>query len=735
MGGDRKEGYLPLFETKEAKGRIAYRMFVISMFVGVCLIWVYRVTHIPAGGIRRWAWYGMYGAELWFGFYWILTQLVRWRPVYRYTFKERLSQRYEDYLPAVDIFVCTADPTMEPPMLVINTVLSLIAYDYPSDKLAVYLSDDGGSDLTFYALLEASHFAKHWIPFCKKFKVDPRSPAAYFSRASETHDSHYIEALSIVKKLYEEMECRIESVVKMGKVSEEIGAKHKGFSEWNLVLNSRNHQAILQILIDGRDPNALDNEGCALPTLVYLAREKRPQHHHNFKAGSLNALIRVSSEISNGPIILTVDCDMYSNNAETVRDALCFFMDEDKGHQIGFVQYPQKFENITKNDIYSNSFRVQLKVEFSGFDGYGGPPYIGTGCFFRRESLCGKKYGKDYKADWKQGLKTQGKETVEDLEQRAKGFASCGYELGTQWGKEMGLMYGTVVEDVTTSVAIHSKGWKSTYFDPPRDAFFGLAPTTLLQSLVQHKRWVEGHLHLFFSQHCPFIRGHGKIKFPLKMAYCIYNLWAINSIPTLYYVVIPPLCLLHGIALFPETTSPWFKPFLYVIIARYTCSLGEFLWFGETVKAWLNYERIWLFRRTSAYLFGTIDAALNLLGIAKSAFTITEKVADDELSKRYEKEIMEFGTTSLMFTTLATLAMINLLCLCGAMKRVVMDDGVGAVGPLMLQFALCGLLVMINIPVYEGLFLRKDKGRMPPSLTFTSSALAALACVIIIPMH
>ena len=88
---------------------------------------------------------------------------------------------------------------MEPPMLVINTVLSLIAYDYPSDKLAVYLSDDGGSDLTFYPLLEASHFAKHWIPFCKKFKVDPRSPAAYFSRASETHDSHYIEALSIVK--------------------------------------------------------------------------------------------------------------------------------------------------------------------------------------------------------------------------------------------------------------------------------------------------------------------------------------------------------------------------------------------------------------------------------------------------------------------------------------------------------------------------------------------------------
>lgn len=47
----------------------------------------------------------------------------------------------------------------------------------------------------------------------------------------------------------------------------------------------------LKILIDGRDPNAVDNEGCVLPTLVYLAREKRPQHFHNFKAGAMNALV------------------------------------------------------------------------------------------------------------------------------------------------------------------------------------------------------------------------------------------------------------------------------------------------------------------------------------------------------------------------------------------------------------------------------------------------------------
>lgn len=72
--------------------------------------------------------------------------------------------------------------------------------------------------------------------------------------------------------------------------------------------------------------------------------------------------IRVSSKISNGPIILNLDCDMYSNNSLAVHDALCFFLDEEKSHEVAFAQYPQHFENITKNDVYSNSLRVGFNV-------------------------------------------------------------------------------------------------------------------------------------------------------------------------------------------------------------------------------------------------------------------------------------------------------------------------------------------------------------------------------------
>ena len=91
--------------------------------------------------------------------------------------------RFESDLPHVDIFICTADPIKEPPLTVINTVLSALALDYPVEKLSCYVSDDGGSPLTFYALFEASRFAKIWLPFCYNFSIQDRSPEAYFSNA------------------------------------------------------------------------------------------------------------------------------------------------------------------------------------------------------------------------------------------------------------------------------------------------------------------------------------------------------------------------------------------------------------------------------------------------------------------------------------------------------------------------------------------------------------------------
>lgn len=81
----------------------------------------------------------------------------------------------------LDIFVSTVDPMKEPPLITANTVLSILAVDYPVDKVACYVSDDGAAMLTFEALSETSEFARKWVPFCKKFNIEPRAPEWYFA--------------------------------------------------------------------------------------------------------------------------------------------------------------------------------------------------------------------------------------------------------------------------------------------------------------------------------------------------------------------------------------------------------------------------------------------------------------------------------------------------------------------------------------------------------------------------
>lgn len=73
------------------------------------------------------------------------------------------------------------DPIKEPPLVTANTVLSILAMDYPANKISCYVSDDGASLLTFEALQETSEFARKWVPFCKKYSIEPRAPEKYFS--------------------------------------------------------------------------------------------------------------------------------------------------------------------------------------------------------------------------------------------------------------------------------------------------------------------------------------------------------------------------------------------------------------------------------------------------------------------------------------------------------------------------------------------------------------------------
>lgn len=180
---------------------------------------------------------------------------------------------------------------------------------------------------------------------------------------------------------------------------------------------------------------------------------------------------------------------------------------------------------------------------------------------------------------------------------------------------------------------------------------------------------------------------------------------------------------------FLQVSSLWFLPFTYVIAAEHVYSFLEYLWSGGTALGWWNEQRIWLYKRSSSYLFAVIDSLLKLVGLSDSGFIISAKVSDEDVMRRYEEEKMEFGASTPMFTILSSVAMVNLFCLIGMAVKVIWAGEVGSLRHgLVLQIVLCGVLVVMNVPLYNAAFIRTDKGRLPTSVTLASALLAASLC-------
>ncbi|KAJ6338547.1 hypothetical protein OIU76_008091 [Salix suchowensis] len=197
--------------------------------------------------------------EIWFAQSWILDQLPKLCPVHRVTDLSVLKERFESPnlrnpkgrsdLAGTDVFVSTADPEKEPP---------LVTADYPVEKLACYLSDDGGSLLS-----DVSQWPGTWA-----------SREADHSRGD--------------------------------------------------------HAGIIQAMLAPPDAEP-----------VFGVEAKWPGFDHNKKAGAMNALVRTSAIMSNGPSILNLDCDHYISNSLALRDGMCFMLDRG-GDRICYVQFPQQ---------------------------------------------------------------------------------------------------------------------------------------------------------------------------------------------------------------------------------------------------------------------------------------------------------------------------------------------------------------------------------------------------------
>lgn len=162
-----------------------YRIVIVMRLVILAFFFHFRILTPAYDAFPLWLISVI--CEIWFALSWILDQFPKWQPINRETYLDRLSLRFEregepNTLAPVDVYVSSVDPLKEPPIITANTVLSILAVDYPVDKVCCYVSDDGASMLLFDALSETAEFARRWVPFCKKHTIEPRAPEFYFSQ-------------------------------------------------------------------------------------------------------------------------------------------------------------------------------------------------------------------------------------------------------------------------------------------------------------------------------------------------------------------------------------------------------------------------------------------------------------------------------------------------------------------------------------------------------------------------
>ncbi|PKI33424.1 hypothetical protein CRG98_046187 [Punica granatum] len=777
-----------------------YRIIIFLRLVILGFFFHYRILH-PVNDAYG-LWLTSIICEIWFAASWILDQFPKWYPVERETYLDRLSLRYEKEgkpceLADVDVFVSTVDPMKEPPLITANTVLSILAVDYPVNKVACYVSDDGAAMLTFEALSETSEFARKWVPFCKRFNIEPRAPEWYFAQKvdylKDKVDPTFVRERREMKREYEEFKVRINGLVAMAQKVPEEGWTMQDATPWP-GNNVKDHPGMIQVFL-----------GNELPRLVYVSREKRPGFDHHKKAGAMNALVRVSAVITNSPYLLNVDCDHYINNSKALREAMCFMMDPTSGNKICYVQFPQRFDGIDRHDRYSNRNVVFFDINMKGLDGIQGPIYVGTGCVFRRQALygydapvekkpptrtcncwpnwcffcCGsRRKGRKVKLNEKK-KKMKHRESskqihaLENIEEGIEGFdneksllmprvkfekkfgqspvfiastlmeeggvlkgassasllkeavhvISCGYEEKTEWGKEVGWIYGSVTEDILTGFKMHCHGWRSVYCMPRRPAFKGSAPINLSDRLHQVLRWALGSVEILLSRHCPIWYGYGcGLKGLERFSYINSVVYPLTSIPLIAYCTLPAVCLLTGKFIVPEISNYASLIFMALFISIAATGILEMQWGGVGIHDWWRNEQFWVIGGVSSHLFALFQGLLKVLAGVNTNFTVTSKAGDDgEFSELYL-----FKWTTLLIPPM-TLLILNIIGVIVGVSDAI-NNGYDSWGPLFGKLFFALWVIVHLYPFLKGLMGKQD--RLPTIIAVWSVLLASILSLL-----
>ncbi|MQL94635.1 hypothetical protein Taro_027288 [Colocasia esculenta] len=472
--------------------------------------------------------------------------------------------------------------------------------------------------------------------------------------------------------------------------------------------------------------------------------------------------------MTNAPIMLNVDCDMFANNPEVVLHGMCVLLGSDRDQKSGFVQSPQRFYGGIRDDPFGNQFIVAQHYAGMGVDGLGCTVYAGTGCFHRRKVIYGvapelegeepaklrgpkvgtpspqeleRRFGRSREmqesAAWiiSAGGPSNTTPAVKDLtvkQETAKQVASCAYEVGTCWGREIGWVYGTATEDIQTGLRIHSKGWRSVRLDPEPPAFLGCSPVGGPATMNQYKRWATGLLEVLMRRDGPLLATlAGKLAFRRCLVYVLYGIWALRSAPELCYVLLAPYCAFTNTSFLPKVSEPTFliPALLFVFYNVYT--LTEYLECELSVRTWWNNQRMQRIQWTTPSLFGLFSVVTKVLGMSETTFEITPKEQNSSPTLEaapfkdpgrftFDSSPMFVPDTALVFLNFAAAATILLKLLRSPAGVTKDSDGPG------IAELVCSVWVVLSFwPFVRGLFGKGSYG-LPWSTILKGSALSSL---------
>ncbi|NJM19435.1 MAG: UDP-forming cellulose synthase catalytic subunit [Richelia sp. RM2_1_2] len=219
-------------------------------------------------------------------------------------------------------------------------------------------------------------------------------------------------------------------------------------------------------------------------------------NNNHAKAGNINHAFQKTA----GDLVLILDCD-HIPSRQFLLHTVGFFYDS----KVSFVQTPHWFYNpdpFERNLLTSGKIPVNnelfYKVIQKGNDFWNASFFCGSAAVIRKSHVL---------------------------------------EIG-------GIAVETVTEDCHTALRLHSRGYKSIYYDKIMIA--GLAPETYPAYLGQQMRWARGMAQILRLEN-PLFNPKLKLTIPQRLCYFSATSHFLYGFPRIVYAIIPTLFLLFGV--------------------------------------------------------------------------------------------------------------------------------------------------------------------------------------------